>query len=460
MLIQSLRTAMPAHRLPLLGHLRATLCVLAGTLALAGAARADDAPLFVPQWLGAQYTFVDQHQGRVHSPYAGPLSLKPQGDTERSHTFGAYFGVRLPAHLAFYLDVEMFRGAGVSGATGMGGLSNGDVIRAGVAGLGRGAYVARRYLQWTLPLGDATETVARGKDHLPGTQSARRLEVKLGKLAVNDDFDTNRYANDTRSQFMNWDLFNATPWDFAADTRGYTDGLMVALAERTWTLRYGVYRMPYEANGQRLQADLFHARGQQIQWSLHPQPDGWVLRVLAFCNTARMGRYRDAIAQALATGHVPDVQADDRPGRRKFGWALNGELPLADGGDTGVFLRAGWNDGRTESFAFTEADRAFTGGIQLSGAHWHRPTDRLALGFAVNALSRPHRQYLAMGGSGFVLDDGALDYAHEEIAELYYSYAPFEHLTLSPDLQWVRNPGYNRARGPVTFAGLRAHLAF
>ena len=78
-----------------------TTLLLAGALALAGGARAGEAPLFVPQWLGAQYTFVDQHQGRVHSPYAGPLSLHAQGDTERSHTFGAYFGVALPAHIAF-----------------------------------------------------------------------------------------------------------------------------------------------------------------------------------------------------------------------------------------------------------------------------------------------------------------------------------------------------------------------
>lgn len=437
----------------------ALACLLAGALTM-GSTHAGDAPLFVPQWLGAQYTFVDQHQEALHSPYAGPLSLSARSDTERSHTFGAYFGVALPAHLAFYFDVEMFRGEGVSGATGLGGLTNGDVIRAGVAGLGRGAYVARRYLQWSLPLGEGRETVERSQDHLPGTQATQRLDVKLGKMAVNDDFDRNRYANGTRTQFMNWDLFNATSWDFAADTRGYTDGLMLAWVNPSWTLRYGVYLMPHEANGQRLESSLRHARGEQWQLSLHPHPDGWVLRLLAFRNIARMGSYRDAIAQALATGQVPDVRADDYSGRRKFGWAINGELPLADGGDTGLFARAGWNDGHTESFAFTEVDRTVSGGFQLSGSHWGRPADHLGVGFALNALSRMHREYLEMGGSGFVLGDGALNYAHEEIAELYYSFVPFARLTLSPDLQWVRNPGYNRDRGPATFAGLRAHVEF
>lgn len=438
----------------------ALACLLGGALALSRNARADDAPLFVPQWLGAQYTFVDQHQGPVHSPYAGPLSLQARSDTERSHTFGAYFGVALPAHLAYYFDVEMFRGEGVSGATGLGGLTNGDVIRAGTAGLGHGAYVARRYLQWSLPLGEGSETVERSQDHLPGTQATQRLEVKLGKMAVNDDFDRNRYANGTRTQFMNWDLFNATSWDFAADTRGYTDGLMLAWINPAWTLRYGVYRMPYEANGQRLENSLRHARGEQWQLSLHPHPDGWVLRLLAFRNIARMGSYRDAIAQALAAGQLPDVRDDDRPGRRKFGWAVNGELPLADGGDTGLFMRAGWNDGHTESFAFTEVDRTASGGFQLSGMHWGRGADHLGVGFAINALSRPHREYLETGGSGFVLGDGALNYAHEEIAEVYYGWALMPHVTLSPDLQWIRNPGYNRDRGPARFAGLRMHLEF
>ncbi|MBU6417630.1 MAG: carbohydrate porin, partial [Xanthomonadaceae bacterium] len=95
--------------------------ILAALLALPGIAQADDtAPrLFVPQLLGAQYTFIDQHQDALRSPYAGPLSLKADGDTEQSHTFGAYFGVQLPAHFQYYFDVEMFKGEGVSGATGV-----------------------------------------------------------------------------------------------------------------------------------------------------------------------------------------------------------------------------------------------------------------------------------------------------------------------------------------------------
>ncbi|MDE2155552.1 MAG: carbohydrate porin [Xanthomonadaceae bacterium] len=423
-------------------------------------ARADQASRFVPQWLGAQYTLVDQHQSSLRSPYAGAQSLRAQGDTARSHTFGAYFGVALPAHLQFYFDVEMFKGSGVSGATGLGGLTNGDVIRSGSGNMSKRAYVARRYLRWVLPLGDDSTVVERAQDRLSGREATRRFEVKLGKMAANDDFDRNRYAGSTRTQFMNWTLFNDTAWDFAADTRGYTDGVMLAWVDAGWSLRYGIYRMPVHANGQRLVPSLRRARGEQVELTVQPDPDGWALRLLAFRNTASMGVYRQAINTALASGSLPDITADERPGRHKYGFGLNGELPLADHGDTGLFLRAGWNDGRTESFAFTEVDRTLSGGFQLSGVHWNRSGDHLGVGVALNALSPGHREYLALGGNGFVLGDGALHYGKEQILETYYNLSLGKHLTLSPDLQLVRNPGYNRDRGPARFVALRAHLEF
>jgi high affinity Mn2+ porin len=147
------------------------LVVIASTLvacAWTGDATADDVNYFVPQLLGAQYTFITQIQNSLHSPYAGPLSLEPGGDHARSHTFGAYFGVPLTSRLSVYTDVEMFRGEGISHSTGLGGLTNGDVIRGGRDSLGRGAYVARAFLTYDIPLSDETTKVKRKLDQLPG----------------------------------------------------------------------------------------------------------------------------------------------------------------------------------------------------------------------------------------------------------------------------------------------------
>ncbi len=442
------------------------LSLLLGAAALTAciSVRADDTaapPLFVPQLLDAQVNYIGQKLDPLRSSYAGPLSLPAAGNRALSRTFGAYFGVRLPAHLAFYLDTELFTGGGINKGTGLAGYVNGDVVRAG-PGLGKQRpYIARAYLDWNLPLGDATSSVVAAQDQLPGEQATQRIEIKLGRVALGDDFDKNRYANDTRRQFMNWDFINAAAYDYAADTRGYTDGFVAAWVQPHWTLRYGVYQMPLFANGQALAGPLTRARGEQVQLSLHPYgSDGFALRLLAYRNIARMGSYAQALAIAAAGGTPPDIVANDRQGRRKHGWVLNAELPLADGGDTGLFARLGWNDGATESFVYTEADRALSIGAQLSGVHWGRAQDRIGVALGLDGLSALHRAYLAAGGCGFMLCDGALDYGRERAIEAYYRLQLGRYLQISPDLQWIANPGYNRARGPARVVGLRAHLGF
>jgi high affinity Mn2+ porin len=414
-----------------------------------------------PALLGAQYTFVLQNQSALHSPYAGPLSLKPDGDTQPTHTFGFYFGWAPAAWAQLYFDTEKFMGSGVSSATGLGGLTNGDVVREGANGLPKRFYIARTYLRFMVPLGPELTKVAAAQDQIAGTEATRRLEFKIGWLAANDDFDKNRYAASTRTEFMNWSLWDNTAWDYAADTRGYTAGFVLGYVSSAWSLKYGMYRMPIRANGQELEASLHRAQGDQLELTLAPSKVGTIVRLLAYRNTARMGNYEDALAVAAAQRTTPNIAADDRDGRKKYGFGINVEQPLADDGASGVFARIGWNDGKTESFAFTEVDRLASVGGELSGAHWGRADDVAGAAVAVDGLSAPHREYLAAGGSGFLLGDGRLDYAHEEILEAYYRLQlPWQwaHVQLSPDFQFIRNPGFNAARGPVSFWALRFHV--
>ena len=412
-----------------------------------------------PQLLGAQATFIDQHLAPFHALYSGPRSLDSTGDTKATDTYGVYGGARLGVRLQAYADIELARGAGVSHAMGLGGITNGDVIRQGSANLGQGPYVARVYLRYLIPLGPARDTLARGMDQLPGLEPTARLEVKVGKLAASDDFDQNRYANATRAQFMNWGLFQNTAWDFAADTRGYTWGAMVAWVHPRWSVHVAGFAMPTMANGNEF--DGFpRARGDNVELTLRPGGSGTTVRLLAYENHARMGSYAEALARAAAAHSVPDIAADDRAGRTKVGLGLNIEQPLADGQETGVFARAGWNDGRNEDFAFTEVDRHLSAGLQLVGAHWRRVADRLAVAYVLHGLSPDHRAYLAAGGSGFLLGDGRLQYGGEGILEAYYRAQLGPYVQLSPDLQWIRNPGYNRDRGPATVVSVRLHLSY
>ena len=421
----------------------------------------------LPQLVGAQYTFILQNQSSLLSPYSSHLSLDPNGDTQPTNTVGIYLGWAPLNWLQAYVDVEKFMGAGVSNSTGLAGLTNGDVVREGAAGLKKEFYIARDFLRFMWPLADGVTSVKRAKDQIGGGEAATRLELKAGRMAVNDDFDQNRYAGDPRTEFLNWSLWANTAWDYAANTRGYTDGIVIGYISPGWSLKYGIYKMPTMANGQQLVSSLGRASGENLELTLSDLPTSTIVRLLLYLNIASMGDYRQALALAAADHTIPDIVADDRPGRQKHGFGINLEQPLANDGDTGAFLRWGWNDGKTESFAFTQVDRVLSIGAQVAGSNWHRSDDRLGVAVASEGLGAPQEQYLAAGGEGFLIGDGHLNYGHERIFEAYYQIertfpqrpGPI-HWQISPEFQYVENPGYNRDRGPVHFWGIRLHVEY
>ena len=459
-------TSTSIRALAVAGALTATVCPpLHGQPAVASPPRGS--ANWKPALLGTQVNIITQHLVRLRAPYLGVNSLTTNGDTRTSEAYGVYAGVQAGPWLQGYLDVEMIRGKGINQATGFAGITNGDVLRQGSVDLGDGPYVARAFLKYTVPLaGNASDTLARAQDQLPGVIASRRFEVFAGKLAVTDLFDVNRYANATRWQFMNWGLFQNTAWDYAADTRGYSNGVAVAWITPHYVLRAGSFQMPTLANGNKFDPDLRRAHGDQVELTVVAPATATTIRLLAFLNHARMGSYRVAIDRAAAAraariaDSIPDVVRDDTPGRRKYGVGLNIEQPLADEGETGVFARLGWSDGENESFIFTEVDRHASVGLQLSGAHWRRASDRLGIAGIYHGIVPVHQEYLAAGGAGFLLGDGALTYGPEQIVEAYYRAQIGSYLQAGPDLQLIRNPGYNRDRGTATVLGFRLNLRY
>lgn len=414
-----------------------------------------------PAWyeVGAQATAIDQQLFAFRSPYQGLNSLSSDADNALSHTYTLYFGIRPIKGLEFYLNPEMARGFGVGNAMGLAGYTNGDVIRN--PSLSQDPYVARAFLRTVWGLGSASTDVAPGENQIGGALPSSRVQLTLGKFGTNDVFDTNAYADSTRTQFENWDLINGAAYDYAADTRGYSVGAALEWIHPDWTLRVGSLQMPAVANGPDLDPDLANAHGDQLELEVHPSlvvGEPAALRLLAYQNHARMGNYQASLREA-GTG-TPDITRTRQTGALKTGFELNWQQALADNGDTGLFSRMGWNDGQTESFAYTEADEALSFGGQLSGAHWGRSQDRWALAIALNGLSASHRDYLAAGGVGFLLGDGRLDYGPESVFETYYNWQVASLVTLSLDYQLVVNPGYNMDRGPASVLGARVHFEF
>ncbi len=426
-------------------------------------------PAAPPQqmYVGLQATGNAQHIFPFHSPYQGAQSLLSRSETEATNTYTIYIGYRVNKRLEAYVDPEISKGHGLSQGYGLGGFTNGDVVRTPT--LDQNPYLARYVLREVIPIGKGTEVVAQGEAQLAGPRPTHRIVLSAGKMGVSDIFDVNRYANSTRTQFMNWGLINCAAYDYAADTRGYSQGGAIEYILPSGAVRFGVFQMPKVANFISLSSDYKNNFGSQVELELHPkfmatQAGPGIVRLLGYYNRAHMGDYRGSIALANQTGTTPDITATETVGNKKYGYVVGFEQPLADSGNTGLFGRFGYNDGKTEDFAYTECDRTGSLGAQISGARlFHRPDDIFAIAVEQNDLSKAHADYLAAGGSGFLLGDGRLHYGSERLLETYYNYQLSKHgaattIFVTGDYQHISNPGYNKDRGPADVVSMRVHL--
>ena len=421
---------------------------------------------FLPDWMQirGQATYIIQDVPGFPAAYDGKFpSLPSRHQAEMSHSYTLFLGLKPLPWLEGYVDPEIIRGDGVNHGSGLAGEIDGDVIRNPQAG--KNFYGARYFGRVTVPLGGETEKMESDDHQFVGDLSVNRVSVWFGKFGSNDIFDTNAYANSTRTQFMNWSFINNTAWDYAADTRGYTVGVAMEINTKFWALRLGSFEMPTTANGIDLSGDWTHNRGDNAEFEIRPRFFKSVegptkIKFLAFRNISNAGRYSDAIKLAEATGTTPDITAVGEPATAKYGFGLNVEQPLADDGDTGLFARLGWNNDTTETYAFTEVGHEFSLGAQISGKNWGRADDRFGIAYGQNFLSNEHREYLELGGAGFQVGDGRLDYGPEMIGETYYSARVLSFVDLSLGYQLIFNPGYNRDRGPVSVISFRVHLFF
>lgn len=435
---------------------------LTAALALAGApaAAADFSAWTSSQSynLHFQATFIDQGHSRIHAPSTGARSVQPYPESDVSVTSTLFFGWRLGRGVELYVDPELSGGQGISGARGMGGIPNAETYRVGNPQ--PIVKTARLYLQKSFALGGPTEAVDDGPNQLAGLAARDRFTVWAGKFGLMDWFDNNAYSHDPRSQFMNWTLANSGAWDYAADTYGYTWGVAAEYRAAAWAVRAGAAAEPKQANDVDLDRRLGQAHGLTFE-AEHASPfesHKGTFRLLLFLNEADMGRYDSAVDLARQTGAVPDVTLSRSYSNTKYGFTSSDDLELAP--DWGGFMRLSWNDGRNETWAFDEVDGSAALGTEWTPAAWGREQDRWGAAEAVNILSGPHRRYLAAGGVGFLLGDGSLHYGPELVTETYYRVQVRDWLQVSPDAQFIVNPGYNRARGPVPVWGVRFHVQF
>lgn len=399
-----------------------------------------------------QATSIGQFHPAFDAAYSGPLSLAAHAEAEVSLTSTLFFGWQAAKHTQFYFDPEIAGGRAFSGTTGIANFPNGEMPR--VATATPKPYLARVYVQHDFGFGPEMEKRESDENQLGNARPMTRYTIVAGRFTVTDFFDQNRYSHDPRTQFMGWAVMYNGAWDYPADTRGYTWGWVHEFHTRRWSARYGSAAMPRVANGLRFDRRLFRDRSDMFEGEYRTNFSGHegAVRVLHYQNRGDMGSY----AGALRMPGRPDVTATRRIGALKYGFGMSADQEIAKG--LGLFSRLGWNDGKTESFAFTVMDRLATIGVSLDGSRWNRPNDTIATEVTAAGLSAVHAAYLSRGGLDFLIGDGALRYGRETTSETYYQAKLTGHLFVSLDLQHIANPAYNRDRGPVWAPSLRLHV--
>jgi high affinity Mn2+ porin len=410
-----------------------------------------------------QTTFVWQGYPAIRSPYAGINSLPGSGLGRETFDATLYAGIRLWQGAEVWISPEIDQGFGFANTHGVAGFPTGESYKLGSSY----PYVRmhRGFLRQTIDLGGEVEKVDADISQFAGTRTENRLVLTIGKFAIVDIFDTNKYANSPKTDFLNWAMINAGTFDYAGDGWGYTYGAAAEWYQGSWTLRAGAFDLSASpAGGDSPNGGVLDPTFQQYalvaeiekRYALWGQPGK--LKVTGFLNRGRAGRYQDAITLAQITGEPADIVAVRRYTSRP-GVSMNLEQQISD--TVGVFARAGWADPNVEPWDFTDIDRTISGGVSINGKNWGRPDDTVGIAGIVNSISGVHQAFFDAGGLGILIGDGQLpNPGLEKIFETYYSYALSPDTRVSFDYQFIANPAYNRDRGPVNTFAARFHAQF
>lgn len=412
-----------------------------------------------------QSTIIAQKHSGFKALYSGENSLADSVEpVATSLTATLFLGRKLWKGASVYVNPEVSGGKGLSFAQGVAGALNGETYRVGE--VAPSVFIARAYLQQHIPIGNTSyERVQDDANQVAELVPTSRITISAGKFAISDFYDDNAYSKDPRTQFLNWSVWANGAWDYPANTRGYTEGIVVELIKPNWAIRASTVAVPRIANFHLLEYRITKAHSETFELehklSINKRP-GAISLIVSNTHT-QAPSYADGI-KAVQTGDsailkvISGEEEHHAYGGKKLAIGLNIGQEIAD--NIGVFSRVGWNDGKYASWAFTEIDRTATAGVSVNGARWKRSGDVWGLSGALNGISKLHRDFLKAGGYGFIIGDGKLNYGSEGIIETYYSAQLAKFLWLTFDYQFVNNPGYNKDRGPVHAFALRGHVAF
>jgi high affinity Mn2+ porin len=410
-----------------------------------------------------QATFTYQGYDSFRSPYAGQNSLSGTGQSRETIDTTLFAGLKLWRGAEFWANPEIDQGFGLGNTHGAAGFPSGESYKLGANY--PYARIQRAFLRQTIDLGGETEKVDEDINQFAGAHSTDRLVLTVGRFGVNDIFDTNKYANNPKTDFMNWSMINTGTFDYAGDAWGYSYGAAAEWYVGHWTVRAGIFDLSATpAGGNSPLAYGLDQTFQQFQLvtEIEERHELWgqpgKIKLTGFLSRGSAGNYNDAVGLAQATGQPADITLV-RSYTSRPGISLNLEQQLTD--SIGVFGRAGWASPSVEPWDFTDIDRTVQIGAAFSGKLWGRPDDTIGVAGVLNGISSQHLAFFNAGGIGILVGDGQLPHSGlEQIFETYYSFALTAATRFSLDYQFIGNPAYNTDRGPVNLFSGRFHWQF
>ena len=190
-----------------------------------------------------QFTFVEQGTAPFRSPpgSTGANSLQAAANGRETIDATLFAGLRLWQGAELWVDPEIDQGHGLAETHGVAGFPSGESYKLGFSY--PYARVQRYFVRQTIDLGGETQKVDADINQFAGSQTSNRLVLSVGKFSVVDIFDTNKYANNPKTDFLNWSAINAGTFDYAGDAWGYSYGAAAEWYQGIFAFRAGVFDM-------------------------------------------------------------------------------------------------------------------------------------------------------------------------------------------------------------------------
>jgi high affinity Mn2+ porin len=398
-----------------------------------------------------QNTDIEQFKPGFPASYTGPYSLSPKPEQAETFSLDLYGGFHLWQGGELHVDGQMYQGYGLDNVHGVADFPNAEAIKVGT--WIPKFVLPKLYYQQVFGFGGEKELIGDDQLHLASLEDVNRLTVKIGKFSTQDDFNLNDYATGARTSFMNWGLYQCAAWDAAGDAFDNDGGIYLEYNTKDWALRYGDYLVVDTFDSVAFDWHVLQAWQQNLEYerrfSINNHPGK--VRLMGWLERTHAANLQDSVNSGTLANTTPGYNM-------MYGFTLSAQQEIAK--DIGVFLRAGWNNGQTEIWGYTDCQWSVSPGLSIQGTSWGRPNDTFGTAFIISGLSSSQQNYFGAGGTGIVIGDGALSYGSEQVSETYYSFQVTKGIAVSADYQFINRPGYNCARGPVNVMAARLHFQF